>query len=83
MSALLRKIHGSNQHVGVHDVELAGELGEEEARLFELRRELSEAVQLEEYERAAELRDAIQEIERTFVAAREVDEVVVEPREES
>lgn len=83
MSALLRKIHGSNQHVGVRDEELAGELGEEEARLLELKRELREAVHLEEYERAAELRDAIQEIEQTFSPDREVDEVLLEPGEDS
>ena len=63
MSALLRKIHGSNEHVGIAQEEAIGPLGEEEARLLTLRRQLRQAVEREEYERAAELRDAIMRLE--------------------
>jgi protein arginine kinase activator len=63
MSALLRKIHGSNEHLGIAQEEAIGPLGEEEARLLTLRRQLRQAVEREEYERAAELRDAITRLE--------------------
>ena len=63
MSALLRKIHGSSEHVGISEIAPLGLLDEREARLHELRRQLRQAVDQEEYERAAELRDAIQELE--------------------
>lgn len=63
MSALLRKIHGSHDHVGITAEESIGPVAEGEERLFELRRELRRAVEREEYERAAELRDRIAELE--------------------
>jgi protein arginine kinase activator len=63
MSALLRKIHGSNEHVGIAQEESIGPLSEEEAQLLMLRRQLRQAVEREEYERAAELRDAITQLE--------------------
>jgi len=63
MRALLRKIHGSNEHVGIVETDSIEELGEDEARLMRLRRELRQAVESEEYERAAELRDAIAGLE--------------------
>ena len=63
MAALLRKIHGSSEHVGISEIAPLGLLDEREARLHELRRQLRQAVDQEEYERAAELRDAIQELE--------------------
>lgn len=59
MSALLRKIHGSSEHVGIAETQTVAGLTPEEAELLELRRELRKAVESEEYERAAELRDAI------------------------
>ena len=63
MSTLLRKIHGSNEHVGIAQEEAIGPLSEEEAHLLTLRRQLRQAVEREEYERAAELRDAITQLE--------------------
>ena len=63
MSALLRKIHGSNEHVGIDQQEAVGPLTTEEAQLMTLRRQLRQAVEREEYERAAELRDAITRLE--------------------
>jgi protein arginine kinase activator len=76
MGALLRKIHGSSEHVGISEVAALGLLDEREARLHELRRQLRQAVVQEEYERAAELRDAIQDLEepREAVEARAEDE---------
>ncbi|MDX1622778.1 MAG: UvrB/UvrC motif-containing protein [Gemmatimonadota bacterium] len=59
MSALLRKIHGSNEHVGIVEAGTIGPMEESEERIIGLRRELRRAVEAEEYERAAELRDEI------------------------
>ena len=69
MSALLRKIHGSNEHVGIVADEAIGPVGEEEERLFELKRELKRAIEREEYERAARLRDQISELEAERASA--------------
>lgn len=63
MSALLRKIHGSNEHVGITEIESVGPVNADEARLLALRRDLRQAVEREEYERAATLRDAISAFE--------------------
>lgn len=68
MSALLRKIHGSNEHVGMTAEEAIGPVGESEERLFQLRRELRRAVEREEYELAARLRDEISELEEDLKA---------------
>ena len=70
MRALLRKIHGSNEHVGIDEAESIGPMEESEERLLGLRRELRECVEREEYERAAELRDEIQELEEERMAER-------------
>lgn len=75
MSALLRKIHGSNDHVGIVESESIGPMEEGMERLLSLRRELRQCVEREEYERAAELRDEIQalEEERTREKAEAID----------
>jgi protein arginine kinase activator len=70
MSALLRKIHGSNEHVGITEDESISPVDEREAKLLEMRRELRQAVEREEYERAAELRDRISVLEDDRRAAR-------------
>lgn len=74
MSALLRKIHGSNEHVGITEDESIGPVDEGEAELLEMRRELRHAVEREEYERAAELRDRITTLEDDRRAARAIAE---------
>ncbi|HUP02021.1 MAG TPA: UvrB/UvrC motif-containing protein [Gemmatimonadota bacterium] len=63
MSALLRKIHGSNEHVGILESEGIEPQDDRQAQMADLRRRLRQAVDSEEYERAAELRDQIVEIE--------------------
>lgn len=70
MQALLRKIHGSNQHVGIAEAESIGPMEESEERLLGMRRQLREAVEREEYERAAELRDEIQALEEERMTER-------------
>lgn len=62
LTPLLERIHGNVQHVG-RIPQQAGEHLKAERELIELKRELTRAVQREEYERAAELRDRIRQIE--------------------
>lgn len=59
---LLEKIHGSTQHLGKIPVR-AGDNLKAEREIVELRRDLTRAIQREEYEKAAELRDRIRNIE--------------------
>ena len=58
---LLENIHGAVQHLGKSPRQLPGKRS---ADVLRLRQELQQAVQAEKYERAAELRDAIDRLER-------------------
>jgi protein arginine kinase activator len=60
---LLEKIHGSTVHLGKIP-SASGETREASRQLLELRQELKRAVDREDYEKAAELRDRIQELEK-------------------
>ncbi len=62
LEPLLEKIHGSTRHVG-RVPSCVGEVVEREKDLRRLRIDLDKAVKLEEYERAAEIRDRIREME--------------------
>ncbi|MCU0726323.1 MAG: UvrB/UvrC motif-containing protein [Planctomycetes bacterium] len=59
---LLERIHGNVQHLGRIPAR-AGARVESQRELTELKRELTRAVQREEYERAAEIRDRIRKAE--------------------
>ncbi len=62
---LLRSVHGETRHVG----KVPNRFGEEvtlKRRVLELRKELSRAIEMEEYERAAEIRDEIRSLD-TFI----------------
>lgn len=59
---LLRKIHGSNQHLGKRPV--YNERSKLRQSIIQLQEELKRAVEQEEFERATELRDEIAELER-------------------
>lgn len=62
LEPLLVNVHGDNQHVGKSPKR--GLLDTEtQTQLIRLRREMKEAVEQEEYERATELRDRIRTIE--------------------
>jgi protein arginine kinase activator len=63
LQGLLRRLHGGTQHLG--KVYLPPDLGEgqEQERLAGLRHKLSKAVEREDFERAAELRDQIRTLE--------------------
>ncbi|MBD3349827.1 MAG: hypothetical protein GF400_11630 [Candidatus Eisenbacteria bacterium] len=58
LEPLLRRVHGATTHVGEHPPELCG-AASRRRELAGLRSELARAVEREEYERAAELRDEI------------------------
>lgn len=59
---LLRKIHGSDKHRGKKVFNVV-ETDERKIRIEELRKQLQLAIQLEEYEEAARLRDEIKKLE--------------------
>ena len=63
LRALLRRLHGSPQHVGKLYMSAGSEAGDRVARLSAMRRRLQRAVETEDFELAAELRDRIHEME--------------------
>lgn len=63
LRALLRRIHGSTQHVGKLYLGDASELEDRRSHLTRLRRQLQRAVEVEDFETAADLRDRIHELE--------------------
>lgn len=63
LRGLVRRIHGSTQHVGKVYLSPDPSVSEREKKLEGLRRKLKRAVELEEFERAAELRDEIRALE--------------------
>ncbi len=63
LRGLLRRIHGSTQHVGKVYLPPDPSVSDREQRLTALRRKLSRAVETEDFERAAELRDQIRTLE--------------------
>ena len=69
LRGLLRRIHGSTQHVGKVYLPPDPTASEREKRLEGLRRRLQRAVDAEDFERAAQLRDEIRAMEREGVAS--------------
>lgn len=63
LQGLLRRIHGSTQHVGKLYLGDATEVEDRKARLSHLKRRLQKAVEVEDFEAAADLRDQIHELE--------------------
>ena len=59
---LVKSIHGAVKHTGKHSARGA-EASRQRTQLVRLRRQLRNAIASEQYERASELRDRIQEIE--------------------
>jgi protein arginine kinase activator len=64
LKPLIRRVHGEVRHVGKVPVR-EGERYDHAARLRRLNEDLEKAIVNEEYERAAEIRDRIQEVEET------------------
>jgi protein arginine kinase activator len=63
LSVLLKKIHGSNQHLGKTPSRLAKPV-KAKSTLQELKDRLQRAIQTEEFEEAARIRDKIKELEK-------------------
>jgi protein arginine kinase activator len=63
LKGLLRRIHGGTQHVGKVYLPPDPSVSEREKRLEALKSKLARAVSVEDFERAAELRDEIRTLE--------------------
>ncbi len=63
MRGLLRRLHGSSQHVGERYQVARSEAMEKAAELAELRERLRRAIETEQFELAADLRDRIKVLE--------------------
>jgi len=59
---LLRQIHGSDKHIG--DRPVSKRLVVQSADVEKLRRDLQRAIDLEQFEKAAQLRDLLRDVER-------------------
>ena len=67
LASLLKRIHGSNQHVGKVPAKLIGGAKAKKKlyTLTELKEKLQKAIAAEEFEEAARLRDQIRQFEKT------------------
>ncbi|MDO5566428.1 MAG: UvrB/UvrC motif-containing protein [Planctomycetia bacterium] len=65
LDPLLMSIHGGTEHVGKRPARFGGT--EQGTILVRLRRELQDAISIEDYEKASQLRDYIREIELKMV----------------
>lgn len=63
LDPLIMNIHGESSHVGKRP-RRATSGSDEQTQLIRLRREMKDAIQRENYERASQLRDQIRQIER-------------------
>ena len=64
LSSLLKKIHGSNRHLGKTPKKMRQEVKKKIDRIQDLRYQLQRAIESEDFEKAAELRDKIREAEQ-------------------
>lgn len=64
LDPLLVNIHDASGHSGKHP-KRAAVSADSQARLIQLRREMEEAIEREDYEKASEIRDKIRELEET------------------
>ncbi|MDO8580030.1 MAG: UvrB/UvrC motif-containing protein [Candidatus Omnitrophota bacterium] len=64
LATLLKKIHGSNHHFGKSPMKISQVEKEKIVTLQELKNQLNEAIQMEDFEKAAGLRDKIRQLEK-------------------
>jgi protein arginine kinase activator len=69
---LLTNIHDAVEHCGKHPRRSAA--ADSQAQMIQLRREMEEAVEREDYERASEIRDELRRIEQAGGAEAETDQ---------
>lgn len=70
LAPLLKRIHGADRHVGKVPL-MVGKTVKDTRTLQELKMRLEKAIQTEEFEEAARLRDQIKELEKTQKAQNE------------
>jgi len=63
LASLLKRIHGSPHHLGKSPAR-AAKPPKVKSELVELKRKLEQAIEMEEFEEAARLRDAVRQLER-------------------
>ena len=63
LSALLKKIHGSNHHFGKAPIRIPKATKKKIEDMQDLKFELQHAIEAEDFEKAAEIRDKIRELE--------------------
>ena len=63
IDALVLNVHGANEHTGKVPARKIGDT-KDRMLLIKFRRDLDDAVQYEDYERASKLRDKIKELEK-------------------
>ena len=64
LSTLLKKIHWSNQHYGKAPLKIPEEEKKKMGNMQDLKNKLQEAIQMEDFEQAAEIRDKIRILEK-------------------
>lgn len=75
LGPLLKRIHGSNQHVGKSPIlKTTVKVSKKKVDLQELRAKLSKAIEVEDFENAAKIRDQIKELEKKTTVEKESDE---------
>jgi protein arginine kinase activator len=67
LGVLLKRIHGSSQHMGKAPVRV-GKVLKKKIDLQELRQKLQKAIEMEAFEEAAKIRDQIRELEKKSAA---------------
>ena len=64
LSTLLKKVHGSNQHLGKTPAQILPAQKKQLENFQELKSQLMQAIQMEDFELAAQLRDKIRDSEK-------------------
>ncbi len=64
LAALLKKVHGSNQHLGKTPVRMPQSEKKRIEGFQDLKNQLMQAIQMEDFEKAADLRDKIRDLEK-------------------
>ena len=64
LTTLLKKIHGSNHHFGKAPIKIPHSEKAKIENIQELKNQLMDAIHLEDFEQAAELRDKIRDLEK-------------------
>ena len=75
---LLRTVHDSNEHVGKRPTRATAS-ADLQAEMIQLRREMEEAVEREDYERASEIRDELKRMESDGTSESDIDTTADEP----